>query len=416
MVLPPGSEVFQLEAAESGHLLLPCDNFDKQQLQHGEHHLFADGVGNNSSSSSSSSAIIPCVPMPSLLTTMSTTGLHEHELLCAAALANFSLESSSALLLRLAKEWHKETTPQGSFPSSDGFSKCIGMFTHGGVIGLSTIAKQRPHLSQLLCRIVREATATSFTTIMMNFNMPAPIHQDAYNQGHNAVVPVIMPRKGGHLWIELQQGDKIEGEIDVCPVKSGHVAGQIMELRPGQAVHFSPKRLHATQAWSGGDRWILAAYTSGSYWKASSEVTTALLNLGYELPVHEAAHEVITSQVEPAAEGITAIAEDRPKQVAAPPPPPISSPKPLSAPAGRPQQKSRASAFGIIKRVLLVTVFQSTYFAFQDNGFEPTRLRPTELLRSGFDTLPAQLKGAEYSAVWVDLSDNVLSDLRCFLG
>ena len=32
--LPPGSETFQLEAAESGHLLLPCDSF-----QHMCHHL-----------------------------------------------------------------------------------------------------------------------------------------------------------------------------------------------------------------------------------------------------------------------------------------------------------------------------------------------------------------------------------------
>ena len=166
-----------------------------------------------------------------------------------------------ALLGSGAWKHHLETASRVVMVSANASARSLTV----GVVGLSTIAKQRPHLSQLLCRIVREATTTCFTTIMMNFNPPAPVHQDAYNQGQNVVVPIIMPKKGGHLWLrlELQPGDAITGEIEVRPTKSGNVAGQIVQPSPSQAVHFNPKRLRATQAWSGGDRLIVAQLLEG---------------------------------------------------------------------------------------------------------------------------------------------------------
>ena len=59
----------------------------------------------------------------------------------------------------------------------------------------------------------------------------------------------------------------------------------------------------------------------------------------------------------------------------------------------------------MIRRVLLISVFHSTLLAFQDNGWEPTRIRPVELLRASFDDVVGRMKRSEFEAVRVDLTD-----------
>ena len=53
----------------------------------------------------------------------------------------------------------------------------------------------------------------------------------------------------------------------------------------------------------------------------------------------------------------------------------------------------------------MITIFHSTVAAFMNQGWEPFRLRPLELLRDGFDDAVRRLKGSEFNAVWVDVTD-----------
>ena len=137
--------------------------------------------------------------------------------------------------------------------------------------------------------MVSSATALPFTSIMLSVNAEAPVHRDSYNSGQNTIVPVVLPRHGGNLWIELQRGDTITGTVEVRSANGKSYAGQILDLKVGEACSFDPKRRHATQPWTSGQRILLAAYCSGSHWKATSEVQGALSDLGFRLPLGEVA-------------------------------------------------------------------------------------------------------------------------------
>ena len=414
LVMPPGSETYQLEAAESGHLLLPCDAFSRTTAQQplGEHHLFADDSSEQGQDESAQQQhLIAAVP---------STRVQEQEACCAAVRADYTHEACAKLVLQLTKEW----TQQGSAPCVQAderlsLGKCVGMYTHGGVVGVSVMAKQRPELTKLLCHAVQSAAGASaaFTTIMLNVNITAPVHKDSYNQDHSVLVPLLMPKKGGNLWLELRQGDTVEGALEVRSVGTEQRAGQVLALSVGHAQHFDPKRLHATQQWSSGDRIILAAYTTGSAWKATPESVAYLRSLGFGIPSSNAACEYTACVEQPQAkpqqvpDAVEAHAAEQqaksrqvPNAVGAQPADQRTKSRHVQGPC-RTQHVYRANALGFIRRVLLISIFQSTYFAFQEHGIEPTRVRPTELLRSGFDELISQLKRSEYTAVWVDLDD-----------
>ena len=66
---------------------------------------------------------------------------------------------------------------------------------------------------------------------------------------------------------------------------------------------------------------------------------------------------------------------------------------------------AQPNPLSLIRRVLLISVFHSTLLAFQDNGWEPTRIRPVELLRASFDDVVGRMKRSEFEAVRVGLTD-----------
>ena len=86
----------------------------------------------------------------------------------------------------------------------------------------------------------------------------------------------------------------------------------------------------------------------------------------------------------------------------------VRVPSPGTADASRlfkPIKSERPSGISILRRVLLISIFHSTAAAFLTQGLEPTRLRPLELLRSGFDDVVHRIKQSEYHAVWIDVAD-----------
>ena len=289
----------------------------------------------------------------------------------------------------------------------------------------------------MLCRLVRAlAPRTKFSAIAVSADAVCQEHTDKFNSGSNTIIPLRMPAHGGGIWTQLKKGDNIQGEIEVRNVQGKLVAGQNLSLQEGVPLTLDPKVLHATQPWSRGHRVIIIAYCSGSLRKASQVEVNHLCELGFALPVTSVIACPVSapttgvpsaesetaqscqqqpSQEVPEVKGVEAQAtsEARPvtSAIACPVSMPTSSPQ-QPVPHGGQQQVPkvsesmpvRSSVGSFVRRVLLITLFQSTVAAFMSNHWEPMRLRPLELLRDGYDHALGGLKRHEYQAVWVDLA------------
>ena len=145
----------RLESAQSGHLLLP---FSRSTQATASHHLFADDqpklpaaacpqpceVAGNAAESSALSAA--SIIEQAHLAHGKDQQVEVEEGMCANVLKNYNFDSASALLVKLLQRWEGEAnaTMHQRFPSYKGIAKCVGMYTHGGVVGITAITKQRP--------------------------------------------------------------------------------------------------------------------------------------------------------------------------------------------------------------------------------------------------------------------------------
>ncbi|OLP83040.1 hypothetical protein AK812_SmicGene36245, partial [Symbiodinium microadriaticum] len=444
IVLPPGAETFQLESAQSGHLLLPCGEFGalKGGEVVGEHHLFADNERPTGQQHQVS-------PRPSA---ESSWHVSHHQRLafaevdkqCAEVLASFTYDAAAAVLKRNhALLCSSAAAPARERFQASGMSQCFGAYTHGGMTGITDASKMFPNLCTMLCRMISTtAPGREFSAVMLICDVQSPVHIDRFNQGENILLPITVPRSGGNLWLELGPGDTVCSEPVLLKDEGVLRVGHHIALSPGTPVFFSPKRRHATQPWSSGPRVVLAAFTPSTVYKLDQSKLSELVQLGFSppgfgsseialqaepeiaLPAEHQVPEVGCSQAGvtdvSSARDQTPMSDNQQPQVSLPSAesslatstaamPVTSHNKQDSSakPGVRSQNRgaSRCSPLQFVKRVLLVTLFHSTVSAFRDAGWEPMKLRPLELLRDGFDDALYRLKQSEFSMVWVDLSD-----------
>ena len=466
LVLPPGSESFQLETAVSGHLLLPCTS--ASPAMPGEHHLFTEGQAE---------ACHITLPIAARRT--------ELDRQCQTACDNFVWEEAVDVLTKVSQELQacQANSDQGRFAHDSGFSVCLGAYTHGGLTGLTKATLDMPNYARLSAMILASrAHGATFSSLMVLVDAESPMHTDRFNKGLNTLLPLLLPRHGGGLWTELRKGDTVTGQVVIRQEADGQIAGQVHKLEAGVPLSFHPKAKHATEPWTRGHRVVLAAYTSGGFDKLDVAARQKLQELG--MPTHEVqceAHAVAaslpTSDVTPSqstSAGHTASAllghdesspptsantpsqstsagQQGPVQVASqvqgpvqvasqvqgpvqvasqvqgpvqvasqvqgpvqvaslvqgPPCSPVQASHPRSSQASRATQpgKPQSRGLNLLKRVLLISIFHSTASAFLSQGWEPMRLRPLELLRSGFDDAVSRIKQNEFDALWVDVTD-----------
>ena len=406
LVLPPGSETFNLEAAQSGHLLLPCSEFHKatSSAAAGEHHLFAD---DDAASASSAAPAAAQVHAPTTHNDMQSALVAEHERQCSEMLQQYRFEKASALVCQIAKGLAHAQDKQGKRFGALGASYVFGLYVHGGQHGVTNLTSARPELSKLLSCILRDkCPGTTFTSIALNNNLCAPVHSDSYNKAESTLLPLKVPPKGGRLWLELRKGDTVEGDVVLHPQGATTAVGQLIELQPGQPVTFQPHYKHATEPWTSGDRLTLAAYTCGSVDKMTPEAQLLLESMNFVLPSAASAMHANGTENRQAVCPAAPDAQD----AASGPVPAAHAFESSEAAASAKRNSARAGgakvpSLGLLRRTLLITLFHSTVAAFMSQGWEPMKLRPLELLRDGFDDAVSRLKRNEFQAVWVDLTD-----------
>ena len=385
IVLPPGSETFQLESASSGHLLLPCSEFQHAaNATQGEHHLFNDETTAQRDPQPS-----PCDQAPASADTHPLDTVHSEEM-CLRALQSFNIPSAADTVSCIVQGM---STP------------CVLGATveqHSGTVQTSDVSKDHPRLTQVATCIMQAACGEqAFTSIMLESQVPDPacaaqqLSRDAY-----MLIPLKLPSSGVKLWTELREGDTVRGPVEVRTCAGVMLAGQMTSLQVGQPVEVNRHVWHAVHSQAKEQLVLLKAYCT-DLGAASSTAKRELSDLGFAVP-----HTAVLQPQPISSQAVVDAAELDPQpsphdQV------PRRSGSPVSCSAPRVKSKAYTSTPGrqLLRRVLLISIFQSTVTAFMNMGWEPLRLRPLELLRDGFDSSLKRIKDGEFHAMWIDLAD-----------
>ena len=98
----------------------------------------------------------------------------------------------------------------------------FGMYCHGGITGLTSLTRERPFLTRLLVRLMRqELPDLSFTTVTLAIDSTLKPHRDLANAVNSrAGIVGISEFHGGRLWVEHPDGS-IKRRISADKVKVG---------------------------------------------------------------------------------------------------------------------------------------------------------------------------------------------------
>ena len=101
----------------------------------------------------------------------------------------------------------------------------VGLYRHGGVVGVLGGTSQRPWLTELMVQVLSAvAPGAEYTSLWLSNSTVQPVHVDSQNlQGStNVVLPVKLPPVGWELWVELQPGDVPSSVVEERVDGKGH--------------------------------------------------------------------------------------------------------------------------------------------------------------------------------------------------
>ena len=146
----------------------------------------------------------------------------------AAAVASLEPSSSNweAQALPLLHSWSplKARSLVVKWALSQGSEEVkFGLYRHGGILGRLRATHEFPRLTQVLRRLLRHYEPNvAFTSIALSTGAKAA-HVDSQNapQSLNLVLPLKMPQRGGHHWVELRDGDVVKGGVEAFKDERG---------------------------------------------------------------------------------------------------------------------------------------------------------------------------------------------------
>ena len=158
-----------------------------------------------------------------------------------------------------------------------------GLCRRGGIVGEHTGNKERPLFVRLLNALLTQyAPGHEYTSIGLFTDAP-PVHTDRNNHpdSMNVVLPLLMPRSGGHHWTQVMPGDVLTGGIEEMQSDSGRryygVVNRLQTLVPSL---LNPRRRHGVTAYQ-GNRVVLVGYRVQTLEKVKVDTWANIENLGF---------------------------------------------------------------------------------------------------------------------------------------
>ncbi|CAE6927060.1 unnamed protein product [Symbiodinium sp. CCMP2592] len=180
--------------------------------------------------------------------------------------------------LEIFRRLPKELSARSTKWSRTEASFSAGVFVHGGVVGLRRTTGLFPNCIQVFARLIREAQpGFVFSSLSVNQNVRTLPHIDKNNLSGepNLVVPLSRFRSG-RIWVLAESGS------ERLRHRGKDHFGEVLPVNE-RAVSFDPRRLHATQPWT-GTRVVLIGFTVRGCEKLSDAQRAEALDLGFVLP------------------------------------------------------------------------------------------------------------------------------------
>ncbi|CAE7615546.1 GIP [Symbiodinium sp. CCMP2592] len=165
----------------------------------------------------------------------------------------------------------------------------FGLFTHGGVQGITKLTVERPHLARYLNSfgVTKMNNGETWTSVTVGKNVEAGVHRDYNNlQGTANYTCSFGQSAGGDLWLEdkdIDEGSVQHGNFIWKRSRGGAWLPGRTRSTKEKFLAFNPHHHHCTCPWE-GDRWSVTYHTTRGVIKASKVCCKVLNNVGYPLP------------------------------------------------------------------------------------------------------------------------------------
>ena len=167
-----------------------------------------------------------------------------------------------------------------------------GMFTHGGVVGITTKTREADHVTRYLNAFGRHhlGSKANWTSISVSHNTATEMHHDFHNlRGSTNYSISLGQSSGGGLWLEDRELEEDAPKAGVKWRKTGNgqwLPGRVHNTK-SEFLAFDPFLKHATEPWK-GTRWSITFHTTRNLNKAGDELRKFLKNAGFPLPRKQA--------------------------------------------------------------------------------------------------------------------------------
>ena len=167
-----------------------------------------------------------------------------------------------------------------------------GMFTHGGIVGVTTKTREADHVTRYLNAFGKYhlGPKASWTSISVSHNTATEMHHDFHNlRGSTNYSISLGQTSGGGLWLEDRELEEDAPKVGVKWRKTGNgqwLPGRVHNTK-NEFLAFDPFLKHATEPWK-GTRWSITFHTTRNLNKAGDELRKFLKNVGFPLPRKQA--------------------------------------------------------------------------------------------------------------------------------
>ncbi|CAE7197343.1 RE2 [Symbiodinium sp. CCMP2592] len=163
-----------------------------------------------------------------------------------------------------------------------------GMFTHGGIVGVTTKTRECDNVVRYLNAYGKYhlGGAASWSSISLSRDVTTEVHHDYHNyKGTRNFTTSVGQDSGGGLWIEDRSvtENTLSGDVKWRRTSTGQwLPGRTYDTHH-KFLEFDPFLKHATEPWT-GSRWSVTYHTTRNLCKGGPEMLKFLKGCGFPLP------------------------------------------------------------------------------------------------------------------------------------
>ncbi|CAE7261007.1 RE2 [Symbiodinium sp. CCMP2592] len=164
----------------------------------------------------------------------------------------------------------------------------VGMYTHGGVHGITRATKDSDAIVRYLNHFGKRhlGEQATWSSISITKNVSCDIHRDSNNlRGSQNYCATFGQRAGGELWLEEEIDEDGAGDKEIVWKRDrtgSWVPGRHHNTK-NDFVAFDPFLRHATKEWQ-GERWCITYHTVRGASEVGNEIKKFLRRSGFPLP------------------------------------------------------------------------------------------------------------------------------------